>query len=279
MILPVILYAYMNLQTDDKARFNQPKKRAGRFFLLNILLFLLVVSGLVFLSLRWISNRQIKKVNITGNMIIPATDITDKISDSVLNTTNESLKLGYIKEKLNDNPFIEQSNITRKGADEINVDIKERIPVAIVVYNDGNPGFIDKNGKPLPYRLFSKFADLPLVRNIYYNDKIDSRAVSNSLNIIAELKKGGNSVPYHYISEIVYNNTDDTFTLISTVKNIKIYLGNICELEKKIKKLSDYWLSRMAQDVTGSAAFIDLRWTNRVVVGFENKVQKPNVEV
>jgi len=228
---------------------------------------LIVAVFIIVLSLKWSGKQVIQSIEISGNRIIPSEEIQRQVGDSLLKTPNEKIKLEAIQKKLLNHPFIQETFVTHKSTNEIRIEIRERQPVAALVNSSGALTFIDEKGYTMPYRLFEKFADLPLVRNIYNGELINKSALQACMNILRELRKEENKFLYFFISEIIYEPEGNEFCFLTTDKQVKILFGKPYGFSDKISNLAEYWNNCIPVSDKSTVRYIDLRWDGSVVAG------------
>jgi cell division septal protein FtsQ len=247
-------------------------KTAG--FILNkenrlYLYLILIISFTALLSVsaaKWKSSQIIKQIIISGNTYIPTEEILSKIDKTLINKLHEDIQLINLKKNIIVHEFISNTYLMQRNPSIIEIEVEERIPIAIVTKPDGSLCYLDKTGYLLPYRLSLKFDELPIIRNLYINSKIDSTALLNTANILTELKKEKNELLFNLISEIVYLHTDKSFEIITTDKAYKILFGRAIDVSKKIEKCCEFLATKMNEINVNDMKYIDIRWKNRVII-------------
>ncbi len=251
-----------NNVTDESKRLKSHKKL---YFL--AFGFFVIAIAIIVLSQKWSGSQVIKSIEIAGNRIIPSEEIRKQVGDSLLKTPNEKIKLEAIQKKLRNHPFIQETFVTHKNTEEIRIEIKERQPVAALVSGDGLITFIDEKGFTMPYRLFDKFADLPLIRNVFNGGLINKYALSGCMEIIREMRKEDKAFIYCFISEIIFDAENSSFIFLTTDKQVKILFGKPYSIAEKLSNLVAYWKSFNPLSEKSSVRYIDLRWDGSVVAG------------
>lgn len=250
----------------DDASEQKPKSHL-RLYLFALALLLTGVVIIV-LSQKWSGRQTIKSIEITGNRIIPSEEIQKQVGDSLLKTPNEKIKLDAIQKKLKNHPFIQETHVTHNNTEEIKIEIIERQPVAALVSNEGKISFVDEKGFTMPYRLFEKFADLPLVRNVFRGELIDQSVMAGAMTILRELGKTENRIIQIYISEIIYDQQTGEFFFLATDKQMKILFGRAEKVKEKIGNLLAYWNGFDPVSAKNNVKYIDLRWEGSIIAGF-----------
>ena len=203
-------------------------------------LIVLMISTLAIFANRWNSSKAITSIVISGNRIVAEKEIIDQLKSPLLNKAKENINLLEVRKDIVAHPYIKSTYVTNKNAHEISIEVKERLPLAIVIAEDGGLYYTDEDGKILPYRISNTIIDLPLIRGIIRNGKTDTSALISSLKIIGELKKSDNKELYNLASEIIYHPEQRTFYLMADDAGIKILFGEMGSLQEKFELLASY---------------------------------------
>ncbi len=236
----------------------------GKYLILNFILLIVGIGAIVLFAVKWANEQKIKSVSVSGNDLVPHNDILSEISDTLLNKSNSNIKLKNIEKLLKQNPYIQESYITHKNLNEIKVEVKERVPVAALVLENGNLAFIDAEINILPYQLYHNMPDVPIIRGVFSNGRIDSVGIIGCLVLLAKLNSENFGYLNSLISEIDYNINSKNFNLVSSETGAIIILGTINDLEHKINKLDSYWKFSLVSSVN-KPKYIDLRWSNHII--------------
>lgn len=217
------------------------------------------IAILVPVANKWMASNTVKKINVVGNSMIPESEITGRAG-------NGSGRLDTIQERVSGHPFVEETYVTQNRLEQINIEIKEKTPIAYITAPDGNLSYIDRKGTPLPYRLYEQYRDLPVLRNIYDGKNVDFAAYRNALAIIDELRVPDHQAVCADISEIVFNTKTAEFSLITSDTGTPVLLGEGVLIPEKIEKMAIFWRNRLPNEIRKKYKYIDLRWQNQVVV-------------
>lgn len=240
------------------------KKIKKRTLIIQLLLAITAVISLIFLAKELNSEKSIKVITVEGNNIVPGELISEEICRPIVDSAGKNLKLENIRSAVNSNPFIKNSIVVRDGAEELNVVVQERRPIALICDSIGNLKYIDEEGVILPYAYVDKFPDLALLRG--FDPALDSLALSDARKILNELMKAENELIYNSISEIVYNRDTKGFSMLSSGFSLKIIFGKPGNFEEKVEKLMSFWKSELKTLDVNKIEYIDLRWAKRLIL-------------
>lgn len=236
----------------------------GKYLILNFILLIVGIGAIILFAIKWANEQKIESVSVVGNELVPHNDLLSEVSDTLLNKSNSIIKLKNVEKLLKQNPYIQESYITHKNLNEISVEIKERIPVAALVLENGNLAFIDGEINILPYKLYNNMPDVPIIRGVFLNGRIDSTGILGCLVLLSKLNTDELSYLNTLISEIDYNINTKNFNLIGSETGAIIKLGSIKDLELKINKLDSYWKDALVSS-EDKPIYIDLRWANHII--------------
>lgn len=237
----------------------------GKYSVLIFILVVISVGTVIYLSIDWAKKQEIKKVNISGNLILGEKEILDRLSDELIDSSNANEKVRNIQKLLKQNPYIQETYVTHKNLNEIKVQVKEKKPVAALVLENGNLAYIDAKLNILPYQLYHSMPDVPLVNGIFQNGEIDTTGLVGTFVIIENLNQSEKAYLMPLISEINYNKSNKTFNLATSDASTIVRIGTIGDIANKINKLDSYYKNNLVKSRT-LPAYIDLRWGNQVVV-------------
>lgn len=241
-----------------------------RVFLV-LCLIVLLISTLAIFANRWNSSKIITNLSVSGNRIVAEKEILGQLDTPILFNSKNKINLLQIRREVVSHPYIKSSYVTNNNSNEISIEVQERIPFAIVVTDDGNLFYTDEDASCLPYRLSDHISDLPLIRGVVHNGKIDTVALRSSIKIIVELRKPENKELYNIASEVIYYPEQRTFYLMAEDAGIKILFGEIGNLKDKFELLSGFWKERVTKNKTTKIEYVDLRWNKQLVAMESNK--------
>jgi len=227
---------------------------------------ILLISALAIFANMWSSNKIITSLAISGNIVIPELEIISTIHTPIINTTKNQISLQQIRRDVLHHPYVQSVAVEGSHSNQINIEIKERKPLAIIVGPDGSLVYYDENAVALPYRLSEKFHDMPLLRGVFVNGKIDTVCLLCGIKIIKELSKETYRTLYSITSEVIYQQDQKLFYLMTADAGVKIMLGETGNLDDKLDLLLAYWKEKGQKAKTANSEYIDLRWKDQLVV-------------
>lgn len=228
---------------------------------------LLAFLGLVILVVaarEWTSDFIIENISVHGNYYLESEEVEMIISDKVLKKSKDQLDIAELESIIMSYPFIDKAYINFTSRDEIEIEIEENIPIALIKKEKQGLAYLDKNGQVIPFKLFKSHPDLILLSGVFKNNKSDTLALEKSFDLIMKLRDEKFRSIEKQISELIY--TKDGFQLISDLGNSKILLGKNSHLEDKLKKLLKFWQNNLPDTNSKKYEYIDLRWKNQLVV-------------
>jgi cell division septal protein FtsQ len=239
---------------------NKPQRKIKSIFILSLgfICFLL----LLYFSSNWINSKPVKTVIVLGNEIIPTHEIINQIDTHSLSSNDFLLS---IKSNVKTHPYVQNSIISHKQLDEIDIEVKEKKPLAMILNDLGEPFLIDRYNNILPLKNYKNCLSLPILRGIYDFGTLDTVVLSYFYQILDAINTKNEMVNY-IISEIIYDKNINSFCLFSTDYGINIYLGNCNDLESKINKLNDLLTEKRNLINFSKLDYIDLRWKNLIAI-------------
>jgi len=225
---------------------------------------LLVLSLIFSIGVLYASNlknnsRIIDKIHVkitpNSSYFISADSIRNSINKYIL-TSKDSISLSRIEQEIDKNTYVEKSQVYMKIGQELNVDIKQKEPVARVItvdsifYLDKNSNFMSlsklkSSNVPLIFG-FSEYSDLKYLTEISLMIKNDEFLNKN-------------------ISQIFIKD-DQKIDLKMRGNNTIIEFGNNNRLKNKIQNLKAFYNRAISKNEIDKYKKINLRFENQVVV-------------
>jgi cell division protein FtsQ len=247
------------------------KKRSKTKAVLLLLCISVVFVLLSLLATKWYENQSITSVKISGNTVLSTGEISSIIDSLIMNVPSNGVKLSAIKDKLLSNEYIGYADVWFNSKGVLGIEIKERVPIGIVVNPNGELHFVDQTGTIFSYRLYKEYTDLVVISNIYEigkygKESIDNAALSGAIQIIKELQNkldGLNKI----ISEIKYIPKSRTYELFLTEFGIKINFGRTDNIAEKLENINIFWKNKLLF-TSNKQSFnrIDARWNDVIIV-------------
>ena len=225
---------------------------------------LLVLSLIFSIGVLYASNlknnsRIINKIHVeiipNSSYFITADSIRNSINKYIL-TSKDSISLSKIEQEIDKNTYVEKSQVYMKIGQELNVDIKQKEPIARVItadsifYLDKNSNFMSlsklkSSNVPLIFG-FSEYSDLKYLTEISLMIKKDEFLNKN-------------------ISRIFIKD-DQKIDLKMRGNNTIIQFGNNKRLINKIQNLKAFYNRTISKNEIDKYKKINLQFENQVVV-------------
>ena len=232
-----------------------------RFNWSKILLVLSLIFSIVVLYASNLKNnsRIIDKIHVkiipNSSYFILADSIRNTINKYIL-TSKDSISLSKIEQEIDKNTYVEKSQVYMKIGQELNIDIKQKEPIARVItadsifYLDKNSNFMSlsklkSSNVPLIFG-FSEYSDLKYLTEISLMIKNDEFLNKN-------------------ISQIFIKD-DQKIDLKMRGNNTIIEFGNNNRLKNKIQNLKAFYNRAISKNEIDKYKKINLRFENQVVV-------------
>ena len=225
---------------------------------------LLVLSLIFSIGVLYASNlknnsRIINKIHVeiipNSSYFITADSIRNSINKYIL-TSKDSISLSRIEQEIDKNTYIEKSQVYMKIGQELNVDIKQKEPIARVITSD-SIFYLDKNSNFMSLSKL-KSSNVPLIFGFSeYSDLKYLTEISLMIKKDEFLNKN--------ISQIFIK--DDQKIVLKIRGNYTIIeFGNINRLINKIQNLKAFYNRAISKNEIDKYKKINLRFENQVVV-------------
>jgi cell division septal protein FtsQ len=230
-------------------------KRPARF-----LLVVAFIGVLVFVAHSWKSQQPLAEITVHGVKALTQDEVLKEIDSAYRIHPVDKVPLALVREDIEKNPLVRQAVVSRKGTRGIEIVVRERVPVAALVYDDGLTTLIDEEARCLPYGRFKENANVPLFRGMALGGKIDSAFLKNALYFLKNYSSG---IPQQTVSEIVFDKKTNCYSLI-TEHGTDILLGNSENAQLALKKLAVFFKNSTAVFFKNTD-YIDMRWKGRII--------------
>lgn len=249
-----------------------PKKNKNNNYfmsLFNLILTITSITFVIWIAISWANSKKSfyeSSIIINGATAINDTSYLSFISEITGKRVTE-LSEKKIINSLISHPFVELARASNRYPNKLVIDIKERIPFAIV--NKDPMVILDKSCYVLPDVNNLEKYDIPILskfndddRLYPHGEKTSSTKVQNTISWLSSLH---DKYPkfYYDISEILLENGNE-IVIILNENPTKIFLGDSNTLQKiailkkfeetiqNTKKITDY-------------AYLDIRYNNQIV--------------
>ena len=225
---------------------------------------LLVLSLIFSIGVLYASNlknnsRIINKIHVkitpNSSYFISADSIRNSINKYIL-TSKDSISLSRIEQEIDKNTYVEKSQVYMKIGQELNVDIKQKEPIARVITSD-SIFYLDKNSNFMSLSKL-KSSNVPLIFGFSeYSDLKYLTEISLMIKNDDFLNKN--------ISQI-YIKDDQKIDLKMRGNNTIIQYGNNNRLKNKTQNLKAFYNRAISKNEIDKYKKINLQFENQVVV-------------
>ena len=231
--------------------------------ILSVVLIAIVV--LYYFSNNWSKEHIITEVKISGNKFVETKDIFSLIKKDVYGKLKKDINLDTLSKIILTNPYIRiaEPNYGLRG--ELNIKVTERIPIAYILRNDGKVMLVDDFGFVFPLKGLPKETDLPVISN--YNINTNVKCIKNCVMFIENLKNAKNEYDA-YLLEYQLTGDDRIIKAISQDYKFELIMSTQSDPVVQIEKYTDFLKNINKTDNKKNIVYIDLRWNNRVVIGY-----------
>ena len=247
-----------------RRRTSHPESRTSvRFAIIGgAILTVFLVTWITYLA----ANTTVERIDVAGSYHADVKAIVD-LSGVEPGDTLFAIDPTIVEDRVVRHNWIEKVGVIRWPTGTLSISVKERVPVTLVVAEDGRPMcYLDRNGVRLPLDTLAYY-DVPLLRGVDRAlgtaSKIDDEDTLELLSVLASLDPGSDGL----ISDVVLV-ANFGFEIVTSPRrqneSIRVKLGR-GEYEKKIAKLVAFWEQAPAVDPDKSIEWIDLRFAGQVV--------------
>mgnify|MGYP001491782558 FL=1 len=225
---------------------------------------LLVLSLIFSIGVLYASNlknnsRIINKIHVkitpNSSYFISADSIRNSINKYIL-TSKDSISLSRIEQEIDKNTYVEKSQVYMKIGQELNVDIKQKEPIARVITSD-SIFYLDKNSNFMSLSKL-KSSNVPLIFG--FSEYSDLKYLTEISLIIKKDEFLNKNISQIFIKD------DQKIDLKIRGNNTIIEFGNNNRLKNKIQNLKAFYNRAISKNEIDKYKKINLRFENQVVV-------------
>jgi cell division protein FtsQ len=247
-----------------------------------LILPLLIFTG-AYYAFKWRDNDTVEKIFVEGNITIEREEILKiaRLTDTVMNAGDVNIDL--IQDRVLKHPEVKKVFVSRELPTDLKIQIVERKPVAII--NSGHELLlVDDELEIFPFKNMKKIFDLPLISGIRTEikpnvDKFNKDDLRLALYIIINSYKKSKFL-YNNISEVNLSKTDRIILYLSEDSS-PVYLPRRNDvtiadksyqnlIDEKLDVLTGYVNTNLEEHVNSRVNYVDLRFSNHVVVNSNN---------
>lgn len=237
----------------------------------SVLLIVMAGAMIVFVALSlisqvWDSENNISSIKIEGNSLVPDSVYIKSIAPLAIGLSKSSIDLVKINNVLEAIPYISKSTPIFDGPEILKVKISEKQPMAYFLDTRGDLKYATTCGKVIPAVKKDKMPGMPLITGIKQPGGKDTTALKNAVEILMAVMKQYPETA-NIISELNYEADPDSFTIYTTVANLKVLFGRNDKIDSKMKKLMKFIESDLMIENYENIGYLDLRWSNQLIVG------------
>lgn len=234
---------------------------------ISVLLLIIAISiiAIVYYAQDWSAKKKVSKIEIEGNDILTKKEVISIVENSIISKKKDNIELITLAGLLEENSYIKKAYLSFSGSESIKIEIIERKPIAYLVKDNGELVFVDSDMALMPFRITDLNEDnIPLLRNILNDGKLDSLAMKNALKILNSINEDKNRIKGK-ISEVIYE-SENMFSFILKEHGLKVKAGNAEDMSYKLFKLSKIMDLIYTNSDMYNSQYIDLRWEGQIVV-------------
>jgi len=247
------------------------------------IVFWILITVFLIISFSFVSDRYFvlvcKNINViildsTENSFVSEKDIVDlltKPGNTIIGKQMKSINTKYLEEQIEDQTSVEISEVFKTIDGSINVLIDQRNPLIRIFPKNGESYYIDVKGRFMP--LSNKYASHLIIANgnipgnINTNKYKDIYLYNNQTLIdLFELAKFFKKDEFwnSQIEQVYVKNNKD-FELIPRVGSHEILLGDIYNIDKKLRNLKTVYKQGFSKESWIKYHYINLKYENQVI--------------
>ncbi len=253
-------------------------KKSTILKVVTIILWILIGSGLSFVLVSGVVKErgQLCKEVVVSFMDDKLMNMIDKeevysslwpsqLKESPVGKPLAKIDLFHLESQLEKNPWVESANLYFDNRQTLNINIKQRAPVARVFTPEGNSFYLDESYNLLPLKS-TDFIVLPVFMNFYIHPTELKASDSVLLSRMTGLSKFILKDPFWLAQiESIYIQPDNSFEMTTQVGEQTIHLGNRNDWASLFYKLKVLYRKFDAEQSWGRYSVINLQYKDQVV--------------
>ncbi len=233
----------------------------NKYRILKIAVTVILLGFLLSFSLKRFSKQKITddKVSVKLNDGNPVYFVDEKEIKSLVQKENPSGKIGdleipELEKKLNKNPYIDSANVYLNLNGNLNLDIKQRVPVFRINYQ-GKDFYVDDKGM-----------EFPISRNFSYPCMLVTGNVKPSeYEKLAELVKYIDKDDFSKKYFIGISKEKGSYNLLTSEGNYKVEIGDLDNIEFKTKGFKTFVEKHLVFTDPQKYSKISVKYNNQIV--------------
>ena len=227
---------------------------------MKILVTVILFGFLLSFSLKRFNNAKMENVSINMNQSkTPVYFIDEKDIKDLVKQYNPTRKIGDVKipeleKKINENPFVDSANVYMNLNGNLNVDIKQRVPVFRLSKN-GKDFYVDEKG-----------VEFPISRNFSYPcmlvmGDVDDSEYQKLGQLVEKIDKDDFSKKYF----IGIKKEKDNYNLLTSDGNYKVEIGDLENIDFKVKGFKTFVEKYLVYQNPNKYKKISVKYNNQIV--------------
>lgn len=232
----------------------------NKWRILKILVTVILFGFLLSFSLKRFNNAKMENVSINMNQSkTPVYFIDEKDIKDLVKQYNPTRKIGDMKipeleKKINENPFVDSANVYMNLNGNLNVDIKQRVPVFRLSKN-GKDFYVDEKG-----------VEFPISRNFSYPcmlvmGDVDASEYQELGQLVEKIDKDDFSKKYF----IGIKKEKDSYNLLTSDGNYKVEIGDLDNIDFKVKGFKTFVEKYLVYQNPNKYKKISVKYNNQIV--------------
>ncbi len=232
----------------------------NKWRILKILVTVILFGFLLSFSLKRFNNAKMENVSINMNQSkTPVYFIDEKDIKDLVKQYNPTRKIGDVKipeleKKINENPFVDSANVYMNLNGNLNVDIKQRVPVFRLSKN-GKDFYVDEKG-----------VEFPISRNFSYPcmlvmGDVDDSEYQKLGQLVEKIDKDDFSKKYF----IGIKKEKDNYNLLTSDGNYKVEIGDLENIDFKVKGFKTFVEKYLVYENPNKYKKISVKYNNQIV--------------
>ncbi len=232
----------------------------NKWRILKILVTVILFGFLLSFSLKRFNNAKMENVSINMNQSkTPVYFIDEKDIKDLVKQYNPTRKIGDVKipeleKKINENPFVDSANVYMNLNGNLNVDIKQRVPIFRLSKN-GKDFYVDEKG-----------IEFPISRNFSYPcmlimGDVDASEYQELGQLVEKIDKDDFSKKYF----IGIKKEKDSYNLLTSDGNYKVEIGDLDNIDFKVKGFKTFVEKYLVYQNPNKYKKISVKYNNQIV--------------
>ncbi len=247
--------------SSDDTQHKKSERGIGQF-----IVYLIIVVFVIGAGLRWRSQQELRAVHVSGLQYMSEAEVLAVLDSTIVPRKMADIKLHIVRTAVLTLPYVHNVVVERNNENEINIQVTERKPLALIVRSGGDLQYVDDESVLLPYRFLANGSDVPIVRGIDRNGSIDTVVLQSVITMLRELRSEENALVFNDISELRYDSDKKTYSFESSADASNVLFGSFDNHAEKIRNLCSLVRYVGQQQNQGAASLIDVRWAKKVFV-------------